>query len=267
MDEYQLRHADRFHPSSVWRRGDVVLREARPWTNTVHALLRHLEAQGFDAAPRVMGSGFDEQGRETLAFIEGETMAKGPWSLEASFAVGQLLRRLHNVTATFTPPSNAVWMPWQGRRQGSGRHVISHCDTGAWNFIQHDGLPHALIDWERAGPIDPLVGLAQCSWLNAKLFDDMAAKVEGLPPMATRARQLRAIVDGYGLPKKRRVGFLDVLIEFVVRAIAEEADAADVTPETKSQDTAPEVVWALSWRARSAAWVIQHRKILEASLF
>ena len=36
--------------SVVYRRGDVVIRDAGPWTPAVHALLRHLEDAGFVAA-------------------------------------------------------------------------------------------------------------------------------------------------------------------------------------------------------------------------
>ena len=43
----------------VHRRGDVVIRDAGPWTPAVHALLRHLEDTGFAAAPRLVGSGLD----------------------------------------------------------------------------------------------------------------------------------------------------------------------------------------------------------------
>jgi hypothetical protein len=41
----------------------------QPWTPTVHAFLRHLEAEGFPAAPRVIGSGFDDAGNEILSWI------------------------------------------------------------------------------------------------------------------------------------------------------------------------------------------------------
>jgi hypothetical protein len=51
--------------TEVERVGDTIRRGTGPWTPAVHALLRHLEAVGFDAAPRVLG--FDEQGREVLA--------------------------------------------------------------------------------------------------------------------------------------------------------------------------------------------------------
>ena len=42
--------------TSVSRRGDVVFREARPWSSTVVRLLRHLEVQGYKEAPRVVGA-------------------------------------------------------------------------------------------------------------------------------------------------------------------------------------------------------------------
>lgn len=46
--------------SDVVRVGDTVRRPVGPWTPSVHALLEHLEAAGFDGAPRVFG--IDEQG-------------------------------------------------------------------------------------------------------------------------------------------------------------------------------------------------------------
>ena len=39
-------------------------------------------------------------------------------------------------------------------------------------------------------------------------------------------------------------------------------DAA-ITPETTAH---PVALWAMAWRARSAAWMIRHRRILEAAL-
>ncbi|GIH97489.1 hypothetical protein Psi01_81190 [Planobispora siamensis] len=47
-------------PSHVIRTGRTVRREARPWTGTVHALLRHLAEAGFTGCPRVVGDGLDE---------------------------------------------------------------------------------------------------------------------------------------------------------------------------------------------------------------
>ena len=53
----------------VVRVGDTVRRAAGPWTPTIHALLRHVRAAGFDAVPEPLG--IDEKGREILSFVPG----------------------------------------------------------------------------------------------------------------------------------------------------------------------------------------------------
>ena len=249
--------------TAVYRRGGEVIRETGPWQPAVHALLRHLEEVGFPAAPRLVGSGLDEDGREILTYIGGEFTQPGPWSLEAAAALGTLLRDLHRATATFRPPAGAVWFPWHGRDLGGPHKVIGHCDVAPWNIVARDGMPVALIDWETAGPVDPLVELAQLSWLNAKLHDDIVAGLEQLPPVAERARQVAAIVDAYGLTAAQRRRFVDQMIQFAICDTAWEADDAAITPETTGH---PVALWAMAWRARSAAWMIRNRRTLEAAL-
>jgi hypothetical protein len=105
------------------------------------------------------------------------------------------------------------------------------------------------------------VELAQTCWLNAKLHDDIVAEREGLPSLADRARQLRAIVDAYGLPANQRRGFLDRITSYPTTA--NEADDAKVTPDMTSH---PCALWAMAWRARAAAWLIRNRRPLENAL-
>src|SRR5436309_15761170 len=80
--------------NTVVRVGDTVRRTAGAWTPTVHALLRHLEATGFDAAPRALG--LDAQRREMLTFMEGTTvtyqMPSFDWAHASLAAVGRVLR-------------------------------------------------------------------------------------------------------------------------------------------------------------------------------
>ena len=60
--------------------GDVIHKRASPWTPTVHAVLRHLEQAGFDGAPHALG--FDDQGREMLSYLPGETIGdRSPWPM------------------------------------------------------------------------------------------------------------------------------------------------------------------------------------------
>jgi aminoglycoside phosphotransferase (APT) family kinase protein len=130
--------------------------------------------------------------------------------------------------------------------------VIGHCDVAPWNIVARDGRAAALIDWDRAGPVDPLTELAQACWLNAKLHDDVVAVREGLPSVEVRARHLRAIVDGYGLAAADRRGFVDRIVEFTVHDAADEADLAQITADTTPDQLEPRVPWALAWRTRAS---------------
>lgn len=208
--------------TAVSRRGEIVLRAAGPWSPAVIALLQHLEENRFLAAPRVIGSGFDEQGRETLAFVDGEFVHPYPWSDNAMYAIGRMLKELHEATATFAVPSDAVWRSWFGRNIDVDNRVVGHCDTGPWNIVSRDTQPVALIDWEVAGPVSRDVELAQACWLNAQLVDDDIAERMSLGSPQDRAKQVSLLLDGYGLSKVERVGFLSRIISFAVHDAAEQ---------------------------------------------
>ncbi|KQT48387.1 trifolitoxin immunity protein [Devosia sp. Leaf420] len=244
--------------SLVTRRGDVVFRQGAPWSKTVLALLRHLEECGFAEAPRVIGTGFDAAGREMLSFIEGASIHPGPWDDAALPLIGNTLRRLHDAAASFTVPENSVWHPWFGRNIGQPS-VVGHCDTGAWNIMAEDRRPVGLIDWEVAGPVDPLVELAQAAWLNALLFDDDIAERQGLGSPEARARQVSMLLDGYELANAQRQGFVGLMIDFVVLNAANEAIECAVSPDMPAADA----IAAITWRTRSAGWLVRHRAALE----
>jgi hypothetical protein len=247
----------------VARHGGTVRRPAQPWTPTIHALLRHLEAVGFAGCPRVVGDGYDELGNEVLTYVEGELVHPHAWSDEAVWRVGRLLRDLHEATASFQPPPEAVWQPWFSRGAADAEGVVvGHGDTGPWNVVARGGLPVALIDWELAGPIDRLDEVAATAWWNAQLHDDDVAERQRLPDAAARAAQLRSFLDGYQLPAADRADLVSRMVEFAVRSCAWEATCARVTPES----TDPTPLWALAWRARAAAWMLRHRAMLQHAI-
>jgi len=261
--------------TDVARDGDIVRRSPKPQSATVLALLRHLADAGFDASPHPIDSGFGPDGREQLTFIEGESPQPAPWSDEAVHSIGRLLRALHDATATFEPPADAVWQPWFARSMkrpgndhvGAARPVIGHGDLGPWNILAVDSLPVGFIDWDNAGPVDAVVELAQVAWLNAQLHDDDVGDLNDLAAPDDRARQLALVVDGYGLGRRQRSGFVDTMIEFALRAVRQEAVDAGVGPATPSPggDGYP-LLWAVAWRARAAVWMFDHRTTLERAL-
>ncbi len=248
-------------PSHVVRSGRTVRRPARPWTGTVHALLRHLEEAGFTGSPRVVGEGLDADGNEVLTFIEGTIVHPHASPEEGVWQVGTLLRDLHTATAGFRPPPGATWQPWwmHDDRPGS---VIGHCDAGPWHTVVRDGRPVAFIDWTLAGPVDRLDEVAAASWWHAYLYDDDVAERHDLPDAAARARRLGLFLDGYGLPAADRESLVSRMIEFAIRDCAAEAAYARISPD--STDPAP--LWALAWRARAAGWMIRHRTLLERAV-
>ena len=131
--------------SDAVRVGDTVRRRTGPWTPAVHALLRHLEAVGFEGSPRVLGT--DEQGREVLAYIEGDGPTGWPdpmpeyvWRDDNLIAAARLLRRYHDAQAGFTPPVPASW-----RWTSDAREVICHNDVAPFNSVFRDGKLFAMV--------------------------------------------------------------------------------------------------------------------------
>ncbi|MCE9621342.1 MAG: phosphotransferase [Actinomycetia bacterium] len=252
--------------TEVTRRGGIVLRKPGPQSSTVIALLAHLSAEGFDAAPRPVGSGFDADGREQLSFIGGASPHPLAWSNEALWLIGKQLAGLHQATKTFKP-QHPQWRPWFARSLPGSMPVIGHGDLGPWNIIARDGLPVAFIDWDNAGPVDAAWELAQVVWLNAQLHDDDVAALNELPGPTDRARQAALILDGYGLSREDREGFVDKMIEFAVRSTRDEAVLSHVGPDTSSPSpNGFPLLWAVVWRARAAAWMLDHRSLLQSML-
>ena len=257
--------------TEVHRDGDIVRRSAKPQSATVIALLQHLADASFDAAPHPVGSGFGPDGREQLSFIDGVSPQPAPWSDDAAHRIGQMLRALHDATATFEPPTDAVWQPWFARSMrragGDDRRVIGHGDLGPWNILAIDALPVGFIDWDNAGPVDAVVEVAQVAWLNAQLHDDDVGDLNDLASPDERARQLGLIVEGYGLDRPQRRLIVDTMVEFALRAAREEAVEAEVGPQTASpSDHGYPLLWAVTWRARAAAWMLDHRSTLARAL-
>ena len=157
-------------------------------------------------------------------------------------------------------PEHPQWRPWFARSLAGSMPVVGHGDLGPWNVIARDGLPVAFIDWDNAGPVDAVWELAHVVWLNAQLHDDDVAALNELAGPEDRARQATLLLDGYGLSRKDREGFVDKMIEFAVRSARDEAVLSHVGPDTPSPSpNGFPLLWAVVWRARAAAWMLDHR--------
>jgi Phosphotransferase enzyme family len=253
--------------TTVTRAGDIVYRSPKPQSRTVISFLTFLNGAGFSAAPTPIGSGFAPDGRETLQYIDGSSPQPFAWSDEAAVEIGALLRELHSLSAKWEVPHDAQWQNSFLRGLPGLQSVIGHGDLGPWNILAKDGKPIAFIDWDSAGPLDPLWELAHVMWQNAQLYDDDVRDLNDLPSAEARARQARLIADGYGLDRSARIDVVDRMIQLAIRSAREEAVRYGVASDSVSP--APDgypILWAVTWRARSAAWMLDHREILEKAM-
>lgn len=186
--------------AAVVRVGDTVRRPAGFWSPSVDALLRHLNAVGYEGAPRTLG--FDDQGRHVLEYVEGPVAL--PFEprdhLAAVRRVGGLIRDLHDAAAEFEPPPNARW---NVVIEPDAEQLIVHHDLAPWNLVSGPGR-WVFIDWDNAGPGSRLWDLAYA----AHGFLPLAPGIPG----ADAAERLAALADGYRLDDRGRHDLADLLV-------------------------------------------------------
>jgi aminoglycoside phosphotransferase len=214
--------------------GDVVHKRASPWTPTVHALLRYLEDAGFDGAPRALG--FDDQGREMLTYLPGETIGdRTPWPGWASadsmlVQVGRWLRRLHDLTADFVPPADQRWFIGGAMRPGL---IVGHQDAAPYNAVVDGDRLVGFYDWDIAGPSSREWDLAFSilPWVPLASPGPDTEVSDG--DLAERSRRLHLLLDAYGYDGDRHA-FAAVVSQRarrqagVIRRMAAAGDTASI---------------------------------------
>ena len=164
-------------------------------------MLRHLEAVGFEGAPRFLG--VDSRGREVLSYIPGTAVVEPypDWALtdEALVSAAELLRAYHDAASTFDP-SPYSWAPPPPEEFAGD--LVTHNDTKIDNVVFRDGRAVGLIDFDLAGPASRAWDVACAARLWAPLRPDIHISD------ARRRRKFerfRLFVDSYGISDSDRM--------------------------------------------------------------
>jgi aminoglycoside phosphotransferase len=237
---------------NVFKENNMVKRPLEKWSNNIHLLLRYFYNNGLPV-PQIIK--MDNQ-YEYLEYINGELIHPYKWNDELLYELAVLVKKLHDTAKTFEHNKNMEWKKWCLREIGKPT-VYSHGDIAPWNVITNGNKIAGLIDWEMAGPIDPMIELARICWLFPQLFDDDLGKLYKLPSPKKRAEQMRLIIDTYGLNKKERNNFLKKMIETIICETAHEAIDENVTFDTMGK------LWGMAWRNRSLYWIWRNKDTIK----
>ncbi|MGH8972574.1 MAG: phosphotransferase [Acidimicrobiia bacterium] len=227
-----------------WERvGDTVHRTPGGNAEFVRALLRYLEAEGFAAAPRLLG--VDEHGRDVLSFAEGfvapdlDSRRWRPVQIEAAF---KLLRAFHHVT--------------EGSALAGGAEVVCHNDFTPQNVVFRAGLPVMIIDWEFAGPGSRRRDLAHGLWQWLNIGPDG-------PPVESQGAMAKRVLQAYGVVPEADI--VDV-----IRARQQEwlqlATGAAATPTVTMNRTAEHWASTAIWVQRELTWFDANADRLRVSI-
>jgi hypothetical protein len=251
----------------VVRVGRTVRRPVRPHTAAVHGLLRHLEAAGFDGAPRVLG--IDAKVREVLTYLPGVVARRPlPAFVTADSTLAALARlqlRYHEAVAGFEPAPGAWWDGEVTRFVDGPVDIICHCDINLENVIFQpgpDGLrPYALIDFDLARPGTRLVDIIQTLRYWAPIADP-ADRDPALRDVDVAAR-IAIFCKAYGLSHAERARFVPVASRWLRRSRATIAQRARMRGGAWTRMVEVGVGERL---LRSAVWLERHQPEIEARL-
>ena len=193
----------------------------------MHAVLRHLRAKGVDEvpAPLVLTEEYEE-----VSFLPGEAGA-ACWPSQASDAglrsAARLLRRVHDATAGWEPPSGGMWAV----EPSASGEVVCHGDPGPWNMAWREGRAVGLFDWDFCHPGSRREDVAYALEYVAPFRDDVEAqRWLGFTSPPDRADRLRAFCEEYGISTE---GMVDSVVEVQRRTIdrVRRLAAAKVEPQ------------------------------------
>lgn len=231
------------YTAGVVQVGDTVRRPRSNASGFVRLLLDHLEGLGFTGAPKYLG--IDEKNRDILSFIQGWVPAKFQEFTDGQVqAAGSLLKRFHDATA--------------GSRLVQAGLVVCHHDPGPNNTVFQNGMPSAFIDFDFAAPGNPIEDLGYMAWTWC------ISSQSNRGPVEFQAKQVRLLVDSYGLLPNERQLVIDAIMLRQSQNIAFWSERLDGIQGI--QTTREKIQWRITWSEQELAFTQANRQLLIEAL-
>jgi hypothetical protein len=183
----------------VVRIGDTVRRPRQETSQRVAGYLRHLEAVGFEGAPRYLG--VDSQGRDVLTFLDGDVPGSpvDEWAAQDDVlpGVARLVRRLHDASEGYVAPARIVepGRPQPQFPEGEPR-LVAQRDVTPQNTVFRAGQAWGLVDFDLSDRTTRSIDLANTAMHWVPLCDPVDR--EPVHRDADVVRRVRLMLDGYG---------------------------------------------------------------------
>ena len=260
MDHPDEQNLDNNEHRVIIRVGNTVHRPTNYWTPAVHDVLNYLESINFKYSPRVLG--FDEQGREILTFMEGESGKEGWYKIHSDKGLqdyAKLLREYHDAITGYIPTDDSIWAFAEGGLNPG--EIICHGDFGPWNITWDGDTPTGIIDWDLVFPassqFDVLYAL---EWAVPFHDDTMAREWHHFTETPDRKHRIDMFLEAYGMSR-------DELGDIVAGVAATQRTVGSHEKLLAERGLQPQVDWVASGDLevieKRAQWTESHRSLFE----
>lgn len=239
------------------RHGDIIERAISPAAANVHALLAHLERQGFTLAPQLHATTADGT-REILGYLPGDSgyppLALAWRSEETLISVAGAVRDLHDATQGFVAPEPERWHRME-LAVPAVIDCIGHGDLAPWNILLDGTRVTGIIDWDTAGPSNRVWDLAYLAHHLVPFHPTEDLAGFGWDTEPDRAGRLRLLTGAYGhdVRAEQIVDFAALRLLAMAAHLDDRIHAADPAYTVHADEDHP------AGYRRAAAYILAHR--------